>query len=187
MKNAKIRFKLQFLPSYAAKSRFQRLRECGNGRGTRWNREIREEWCLHRSIWIDFNSDAYKRWRTSLYIGLLIVTVWSKRSTVTINGPRWTVFGNVASVGSEMEGPDSSRDMRYKNAPILLLGSRSDGRDSPRHSLIATVIMPLIKARALNLDWWSALHAIDAWISKRRRSDASRAATSPASDKSRVD
>ena len=30
-----------------------------------------------------------------------------------------------------MEGPDSSRDMRYKNAPILLLGLRSDGRDSP--------------------------------------------------------
>ena len=71
---------------------------------------------------------------------------------VTINGPRWTVFRNVAFVGSEMEGPDSSLDMRYKNAPILLLGSRSDGRDSPRQSLIATVIMPLIKARALNLD-----------------------------------
>ena len=51
-----------------------------------------------------------------------------------------------------MEGPDSSLDMRYKNAPILLLGSRSDGRDSPRQYLIATVIMPLIKARALNLD-----------------------------------
>ena len=72
--------------------------------------------------------------------------------TVTINGPRWTVFGNFGSVGSEMEGPDSSLDMCYKNAPILLLGSRSDGRDSPRQYLIATVKMPLIKARALNLD-----------------------------------
>ena len=107
MKNAKRRFKLRFLPSYAAKSRFQRLRECGNGRGTRWNREIREEWCLDRSIWIDFNSDAYKTWRTSLFIGGLIVTVRSKRSTVTINGPRWTVFQNFAIVGLKMDGPDA--------------------------------------------------------------------------------
>ena len=31
-----------------------------------------------------------------------------------------------------MEGPDASLEMRYKNAPISLLGSRSDGPDAPR-------------------------------------------------------
>ena len=46
--------------------------------------------------------------------------------------PRWTVSKNIAIVGFEMEGPDASLEMRYKNAPISLLGSRSDGPDAPR-------------------------------------------------------
>ena len=46
--------------------------------------------------------------------------------------PRWTISENITIVGSEMEGPDASLEMRYKNAPISLLGSRSDGLDAPR-------------------------------------------------------
>ena len=53
-------------------------------------------------------------------------------------------FGNIAIVGSEMEGPDVSLEMRYKTHGIALLGLRSDGRDALRQLLITTVIILLI-------------------------------------------
>ena len=79
-----MRFKLRFLTIYSTKSRFQELRGCGNGRGTRWNREKREGRCIDSSNRLNSNSDAYKCRRTSCFIGHLGVTVRSKRSTVTM-------------------------------------------------------------------------------------------------------
>ena len=70
--------------------------------------------------------------KTHRFIGFWGVTVRSKRSTVTMKRPRWTVSENIAIVGSEMEGPDASLEMHYKNALISLLRSRSDGPDAPR-------------------------------------------------------
>ena len=50
IKNASTSFKLRFLTQYSTKSRLQMLRECGNGRGTLWNREKRERVYLKSSI-----------------------------------------------------------------------------------------------------------------------------------------
>ena len=103
--NAKREFKRRFFPIYAAKSRFQGLRECGNGRGTQWNREIREEWCLDRSIWIDFNSDAYKREEHIVYRAK-----FRNRPIVSIDGYDGTVhrgpFRKYHSRPITMDGPD---------------------------------------------------------------------------------
>ena len=127
IKNASTSFKLRFLTQFSTISRLQMLSECGNGRGTLWNREKRERGCLDSSIGLKSQLGCLQRRRTSLFKGFLIVTVQSLRSTVTMKHPRWIVLENVAIVGSEMEGPDASLEMRYKWHAISLLGSRSNG------------------------------------------------------------
>ena len=76
---------------------------------------------------IEIQLECLQRRRTSLFKGFFIVTVRSFRSTVMMKRPRWIVSKNVAIVGSEMEGPDASLEMRYKTHVISLLGSRSNG------------------------------------------------------------
>ena len=81
---------------------------------------------------IDSCLDVLERRRTCPFIGRKFITVRSKRSTVTITVHDGPFSENVAIVGSRMEGPYLSRDVRYKNAPFSPLGSRSDGLDALR-------------------------------------------------------
>ena len=75
-------------------------------------------------------------------------TFGRNRPIVSIDGYNETStidrFRNIVIVGSEMEGPDASVEMRYKTRCIALLGSRSDDRDVLRELLIMTVIIVLI-------------------------------------------
>ena len=106
-KNVTTSFKRRFLPQFSAKSQLLPLRGCEIERERGRTREKQEREVSRQSILLNSHSDAYKTWRTSLFIGGLIVTVRSKRSTVTINGSRWTVFQNVAIVGLKMDGTDT--------------------------------------------------------------------------------
>ena len=58
-----------------------------------------------------------------------------KRPIVSIDGYNETSkmdhFGNIAIVGSEMEGPDASLERRYKTLCIMPIRLRSGGRDEP--------------------------------------------------------
>ena len=69
-------------------------------------RNERERGVSRQSIRLKSQLGCFRTTKNMSFIGGLIVTVRSKRSTVTINGPSWTVFGNVASVRSRMEGQD---------------------------------------------------------------------------------
>ena len=113
-----------------------------------------------------FQLGCLQTWRTHRFIGKNFVTVRSKRSTVTINGPWWTVFGNIVIVGLWMEGSDAPVDRRYKNAWIPFVGSRSNGPDVIRHRYIRTVITPPICARV----WWSPVVHAPIWSTCVNRS-----------------
>ena len=125
------RFKRRFLLLHSTKSRFQALRGCKNGCRRGWNREIREERCLIRSIGLISNSNAYKSEEHALFIHFLGVTVRSKRSTVTLKRSIVDRFSYIAAVGSWMERPDEAFDMRYKTHLIVPVGLRSDDQDAP--------------------------------------------------------
>ena len=95
-------FKRRFLPQFSTKSRLLPLSGCGNERGRGRTREKRERGVSRQSIWLKSQLGCLHSWRTSLYIGLLIVTVRSKRSTVRWNGPSWTV--SIKSWPSDRDG-----------------------------------------------------------------------------------
>ena len=95
------------------------------------SRETRER--VSRQLnWIEISTLMLTNVEEQSLIGLLIVIVRSKRSTVKMKRSTMDCFKNVVIVGSEMKGPDASLEMRYNNASISLLGSRSDGPDAPR-------------------------------------------------------
>ena len=124
------RLKRRFLLIYSTKSQTQMLRRCGNECRTQWDQETREGGCLNRSIALISNSNDLQIGGTPRFIGIFGITVRSKRSTVTMKRSTVDCFGNIAIVGSEMEGLDASFEMRYKTHWIAPLGSRSGGRDA---------------------------------------------------------
>ena len=75
------------------------------------------------------NLNALEFGRTHRFIVDLGVTVRSKRSTLTMKRSILDRFEYVVSVGSPMEGPDDSFEMRFKTLCIAPLRSRSSGRD----------------------------------------------------------
>ena len=173
-------FKLRFLPIYTMKSWFQELRRCGIEGRTRWDQEKREGRCLDSSIRLNSNSNSLNIGRTQFYRvfgrNRPIETIDGYDGTVH-RGPFQTCRGRPISTN----GLDDPRDGSYKNASICrrwIAIQRS--RCSPP-DLIVTVITPVFKP--------GALIAIDGprttWSThgfpRRRRSDASREATSPAS------
>ena len=77
------------------------------------SREMRGEVSRQINLLIS-NSNALQFGRTLCFIGHLGVTVRSKRSTITMKWSTVDRFRNFTIVGSEMEGPDASFEMRYK-------------------------------------------------------------------------
>ena len=130
MKNAIVELKLRFLLFVSTKSRFQTLCGCGNECRRGWNWETWEERHLNRSIGLISISNALKIGRTSLFIQVLSVTVWSKWSTVTMKCSIVDRFDYIAAVGSLIKLSDEAVEMRYKTHSIAPLESRSDGPDA---------------------------------------------------------